>query len=166
MKATRATGTHSISFIAATRIAASCVLGILSLLLFSFPFIDDGVDRTIKHSIVIEDCFSDATKFLNAFMKDQGRLPTELEFSKWTHAQPNNAPSNSFTLLTEKNTFPQEITERFGSPPDGGYVVEYWRGEWSEYYASWSNKSTLIFDVSEYYITGSKILDSSILCIS
>ncbi|OUR97526.1 hypothetical protein A9Q81_12640 [Gammaproteobacteria bacterium 42_54_T18] len=34
-------------------------------------------------------------------------------------------------------------------------LLEVWRGEWSEFYASWARKNTLTFDVADYYITGS-----------
>ena len=50
----------------------------------------------------------------------------------------------------------------FGVPPNGAYLLSYWRGEWFEYYASWSQESTLVLDPTEYYIGRNRFLEAGL----
>ncbi|MES2444933.1 MAG: hypothetical protein V4574_19080 [Pseudomonadota bacterium] len=51
-----------------------------------------------------------------------------------------------------------------GPPPANGYILRLWRGEWAEYYASWSGRSTLLFDRNAYAFWGNLYLDMVIAC--
>lgn len=142
----------------------SLVFAALSVLLvlgaFIFGFSTGGVDKTIQHAHEIEKSFALASAFVEGFTKTNAHLPTESEFTAWANTQPDRAYSaKGMHLLTSQNQFPHEVIERFGSPPQDGYIIEMWRGEWFEYFASWANASTLVFDAKKFYFSGNAIVD-------
>ncbi len=146
----------------------SLVFAALSVLLalgaFIFGFSSGGVEKTIQHAHEIEKSFALASVFVEGFKKTNGHLPTESEFTAWADTQPDRAYSaKGMRLLTSQNQFPHEVTERFGSPPQGGYIIEMWRGEWFEYFASWANASTLEFDATKFYFSGNAIVDGLVI---
>ena len=150
----------------------SLVFAALSVLLalgaFILGFSTGGVDSTVQHAHEIEKSFALASVFVEGFKKTNGQLPTESEFTAWTDTQPDRAYSaKGMHLLTVQSQFPHEVIERFGSAPHDGYIIEMWRGEWFEYFASWANASTLEFDAKKFYFSGSPIVDGlAILALS
>jgi len=118
------------------------------------------IESTIEDNRAIEASFQKTAAFVEQFRRDHSRLPNDDEFKDWSGRQPfaNYSPIY-MELLTDK--FPEGVVENFGAPPTLGYVVSYWRGEWNEYYASWTEKSSLIFDASEYYVLGSPAIDAA-----
>lgn len=119
-----------------------------------------AIDETIQHSREIERSFALASTFVEGFKQSHGRLPSEAEFSAWADTQPDKAHGpKGMLLLTSQDRFPLEALRKFGSPGQAGYVIQYWRGEWFEYFASWANASTLEFDAKKFYLLGSPAID-------
>ena len=119
-----------------------------------------GVERTVANAREIERSFGRASVFLDGFFKSHSRLPTEAEFSAWGVTQPQCVHgARTFQLLTAPSQFPSEITQKFGAPTPNSYLLQYWRGEWFEYYASWAKASTLELNPKSFYLLGSPIAD-------
>ena len=147
-------------------IAASAVL--LALLAVVWLLSSAGVDKTIRHAREIERSFALASSFVERFKEARGHLPSEAEFSAWADARPDGAHgAKGMRLLIAQRQFPAEVINRFGPSPPGGYIVEMWRGEWFEYFASWADASTLEFDARKFYFSGSALIDGlAILLLS
>ena len=120
---------------------ASLVFAALSVLLalaaFILGFSNGGVTNTVQHAHEIEKSFALASIFVESFKKTNRHLPTKSEFTAWADTQPDRANSaKGMHLLTSQSQFPHEVIERLGSPPQNGYIIKMWRGEWYEYFAS------------------------------
>ena len=149
---------------------------IISLIVGSFAFIgiiigllyalivDNSMARTIEHSRLIEASFWKAVTFIEIQEKEKGRLPTSSEFEKWASKYPRR-PYTPNGIRFIDSEFPKDAIKEFGDPPSGSYLLAYWRGEWEEYFASWVQKSTLIFDPKRYHMLGSKIADSAVVVL-
>ena len=125
-----------------------------------------GVEETIQHSREIEKSFALASGFIESFKKNHDRLPNEAEFTSWADTQPEKPYSaKGMRLLTSQDQFPNEVLEKFGSPSQGGYIIEMWRGEWFEYFSSWANASTLEFDAKKFHFSGNAIVDGLIILL-
>jgi len=119
-----------------------------------------GVEHTIANAREIERAFGEASAFVDGFTKSHGRLPAAPEFSAWTATQPESVHSaRTFYLLTSPSQFPDEIIQKFGKPVPHSYVLQYWRGEWFECYASWAKTSTLELDPKAFYLLGNPVVD-------
>jgi hypothetical protein len=113
------------------------------------------VPRTISFSREIESNFIETNKYVEAYRQRTGHLPN-LE----------GRPVFIVDMKAEQGTAAlQEATSRLGSPPSGSYMLEMWRGEWPEYYAPWSGRSTLSFDASDYSYSGNLWLDTMIIWV-
>jgi hypothetical protein len=150
---------------ALTFAASSALLALVAIIL---GLSAGGVEHTIQNSREIVNSFSLASGFVENFKKSNGHLPSEAEFTEWADTQSDMAHSaKGMRLLISQSQFPNEVLEKFGSSPQDGYVIEMWRGEWSEYFASWANASTLEFDAKKFYFSGSPIVDGlAILLLS
>jgi hypothetical protein len=147
-----------------TSLSFAALTALLVLGAFIFGFSGGGVDKTIQHAHEIEKSFSLALAFIEDFKKTNGHLPSESEFTAWADTQPDRAYSaKGMRLLTTQSQFPEEVVKRFGSSPQDGYIIEMWRGEWFEYFASWANASTLEFDAKKYYFSGSAFVDGLLI---
>lgn len=92
----------------------------------------------------IDQAFSVSYTWVEAFRKENGRLPEQREFDAWAGAlQDETNWVKHIGVLSKPSQYPSESTEAFGNAPDGAYVLELWRGEWTEYFASWRMKSTV-----------------------
>ncbi len=111
-------------------------------------------EDTIQNAREISKSFSLASGFVERFKNEHGRFPYENEFSEWAKTQPENISLHDMEIMYFQQQFPPEVIEKFGSPPIDSYIIEYWRGEWEEYYASWVNASTLELDVKKLYFLG------------
>jgi hypothetical protein len=138
--------------------------GLVMLLAGTLSIFGQDLEHTIEHSKVIERKFKVAANYVNNHKQKFGRLPTKQEFDVWTSSFPDEPYSSSSSspkdigIAIDTKHFPDEITRLCGQPPEDSYVLDYWRGEWFEYYASWVDKSTLEFDESKYYLFGNKYL--------
>jgi hypothetical protein len=109
---------------------------------------------------MIDSGFRQAVDYVEKIRSTHARLPNRSEFSDWALQYPDRVDTpRHFELETRIDCFPKALTARFGPAPDGSYLVGYWRGEWMEYFASWTNKSKLSFDRRQYYFFGSGYLD-------
>ncbi len=117
-----------------------------------------AIDETIAHSREIERTFTSAVSFVEEWKNARGRLPSASEFVKWRSEQPEQT-YGAQSLEFSTRDFPPEVTARFGSATDGGYLLTFWRGEWNEYYASWRGRSSLSFDPAGYFFLGSEWRD-------
>lgn len=107
---------------------------------------DTSMDqRSIARSRQIERVFVNAATLTDKFYATHSRLPTEDEF-RVVASVPRLDPLG--ILLPPFNA---HLIAEVGKPPPGGFVLEYWRGEWSERYISWTRQSTMTFDPSHYY---------------
>jgi hypothetical protein len=123
-----------------------------------------GVQHTVANAREIEKAFGAAAAFADGFIQSNGRLPTEPEFLAWAVTQPESVHSaRTFQFLTSPSQFPPEVVQRFGRPVPNSYLLQYWRGEWFEYYASWAKASTLELDPKSFYLLGSPIADGTAL---
>ena len=83
----------------------------------------------------------DVVAAIKSFQQRSGRLPTDAELSKIEDALPRR--------------YPLKYDFCFGAPPsqpgenypseakNGGWMIWYWRGEWSEFYSSWDDHYSL-----------------------
>ena len=110
---------------------------------------------TIQNARAISKSFSFASGFVERFKSEHGRLPYENEFSEWAKTQSGGVHGvQNMEIMYFQQHFPPEVIKKFGSPPINSYIIEYWRGEWFEYYASWVDASTLELDVKKLYFLG------------
>ena len=131
--------------------AAALLLGGAAAALFgALCAFGPGFERTIARSREIERTFQETARVVDAYRARHRRLPA-------------NAELGSDAMSIQDGAYPAEAVRRLGAPPKGSYLLVYWRGEWEEYYAPWSGKSTLNFDESKYYVLGSKRADGGLL---
>ena len=124
----------------------------------------NGVDSTVAHAREIEESFKLASAFVDNFVSSKGRLPTKPEFSAWLLTQPDAVYGvRELEILTSPSQIPAEIIKKFNAPKANGYILEYWRGEWFEYYVSWVKTSTLELDARKFYFLGSPFADGALL---
>ena len=138
------------------------VVGLAGLFVLAMAAIlaasDEDVEQTIANSRQIESMFTTVASYIDDFRKKEGRFPNVAELDYWKHAQPRDAYSVHEVFL-ESPGISKDLIQQHGMPPQGAYVLAYWRGEWFEYYASWARKTTLVFDKRSYYVLGSSIAD-------
>ena len=122
------------------------------------------IDDTLEHSRELESDFREAARFVEGFRAQRGRLPNKDELEKWSEHRFRLTP---FIVDTRGGYTWREALAAFGSPPRGGFILAIWRGEWMEYYASWSGMTTMPSDESAYYFFGSRAADRTIsgLCL-
>ena len=144
----------------ARRLAAGLIgtVGVVFLLLAAvWEISGSAVDHTVANSREIGSSLSAAASFVEDFQQTTGRLPSQTEFASWASSQPDRV--HDF-MRCETTAFPEGVVKEFGPAPPGSFLLTYWRGEWNEYYASWTGRNTLVFDSSKYYMLGSRIADA------
>ena len=119
---------------------------------------EGSVDYSLSKSQEIEKIFQYTASKAIDFKREKGRYPDVNEFESW------NEELAEFGLYGEImdyhiDTYPKEALAKLGPPESNGFVLSVWRGEWFEYYTSWSRRCTLPKDKSDYYMTGSSIKD-------
>jgi hypothetical protein len=147
--------------IRATASIAVAILATLGLLFAVTSADTSSVQRTIEKSRVIEANFKQAAAFVDAHIQQEGRLPTPKEFERWAERFPSR-PYTINGVRLDLPPYPSEFTLKYGQPPEGGYVLSYWRGEWEESYVSWTKQSSLTFDQSAYYMFGSSLAQAAL----
>lgn len=140
--------------------AASVLLAVglyFSLLLVYAACSRTPIAESIEHSRRVLSDFQASTRFVDAFRAARRRLPSGEEFDVWSR---DNVRSGSPMIVSPDDaSFGEEAVAVLGRPPAGRYLLGLWRGEWMEYYAPWSGRSTLSFDEGDYYMSGSQVLD-------
>jgi len=108
-----------------------------------------------------EENLKPAVIFINNYLENNKRLPTNEEFDKWQMEYfsldeeiPINPKIDSLIktnpqwalridYYTSPKSFPKEVNENYGkNNSKNSYVLSTWRGEWDEYYVSWINYYT------------------------
>ena len=116
------------------------------------------IEHTIENSRSILSCFEEGARYVNAVRQATGRLP---DSSPFTVSIPRGAGTRECQLFLDKPPFEGETASIFGPAPADAYLLSYWRGEWFEHYASWADRSTLVFEPRSYYLLGSGIADAA-----
>lgn len=101
------------------------------------------VPDTLQHDAEIESAFLMAASWADAFKRDNGRFPSTRELQTWSATQNESFWLKSVELISDPSHFPSEAKKAFGPAPTEGYVLELWRGEWNEYFASWTRTTTI-----------------------
>ena len=134
---------------------ATAVSALISLYTITMPL---ELGETIAHSRQILASFKAADLEITKYRARTGKLPS------FDALKPYRAGSYDVTVVDPSlNSYVEcckEAVQALGMPPRSSYLLEVWRGQWSEYYAPWSGRSTLAFDKNEYAATGSLLLDA------
>ena len=118
------------------------------------------VDHAIYNSRKIEASFKAAAAYVDSRIQGTGSTPTSEEFEAWSKAQPSEIYGiNGMTL--DLPPYTSAFIQEHGQPPRNGYAFNYWRGEWAENYVSWTKKSSLTFNRSDYFMFGSAKAEAS-----
>ena len=138
------------------------VMGTIGILFFGFEHLTySSLDRTIEKNWQIESAFKTAKKFTDQFIEINQRLPTASEFK--LRPKPD---LDSYDQNMNLNTAAEPFPERLGPENPNSYYLSLWRGEWTEFYAAWNDKSTLIFDQDDYLYVRSFKLNMLLLFLS
>lgn len=117
------------------------------------------VQHTIEHSRQIDAAFVQAAKYVDENVRATGAPPSPDDFERWAGASPSQLYGVNGMRL-DLPPYSHGFTSEHGHPPNNGYVLSYWRGEWEETYVSWTKKSSLTFEPSSYYLFGSAVAQS------
>lgn len=153
----------------AHRSASSCAacagsfLLILVALFFSLVIVvtaggRDSLRHTMEQNQEIHADFQAAARFVGAYRRQRGRLPDfTVMMARTTRLGPITRHID--VLVPSDSHFEDEAIPALGTPPPAGFVLTYYRGGWREYYASWSDRSTMPLDQSAYFMFGSPVAD-------
>jgi hypothetical protein len=150
-----------VRYLAAIALSVMSLFSSLLLLLAADPV--GLIDHSIENSRKVHADFQAATRFVDAFRAGHGRLPDGEEFGTWSRGNVRSGPP--LIVTPDEGAFGEEAVALLGRPPRDGYLLRLWRGEWMEYYASWSGQSTLSFNRSDYYLFGSQFLDVPVFAL-
>ncbi len=121
------------------------------------------VPKTIENGKAIDKAFLDASEFVEKVSAQDGRMPSDAAFDAWKAG--GSYWVKSIELLSHPNMIPSEVSVRFGPMPPNGYALSVWRGEWTEYFVSWRNASTVDSVAGLYASTLGLSLASSLLAV-
>ena len=130
-----------------------------------YTFGPDLAKTTIEHNLQLKNTFNEAAEFVATYQAQQARLPTSQEFEAWAATYPSVPYTSPNGMKLQLNSFPDEAVHLFGPPPKNAFLLVYWSGEWFEYYSSWANSTSLVFEPSDYYLLGSKYAGGSIAIV-
>lgn len=153
--------------------AAIAVFLSLLLLVFNPIFVADMVNDTVKKSHQIESVLLEGVSYVEEFREKNMRLPTNEEYKAWASTQEtigSYSIGDTFIIthqgdINYKLNDPVIQKKGLGAAPTNSYLIGMWRGEWSEYYVSWTQSSTLFLNSADYYIVGSPIKDFLLLLV-
>ena len=131
------------------RVITSIAVAIVAMmaLLYVFMTVETATDPyPLQKSLEIEADFNRAAAFVDKHIAQKGRMPTMDEYRAEGFDSMRARRRISLTLPP----YPSELTQKYGQPPEDGYVLWCWRGEWAETYVSWTRQSSLVFDESHY----------------
>lgn len=133
------------------------VVSVIPAMILLATFNTSSIDRSIARSHEIEREFAKAVTLVDDFYIKNSRLPTQEEFHTFASL------SESSPLQFSPPPFDTSIVTEAGKPPPNGYLLEYWRGEWMERYVSWTRRSTLKFDASQYFLFHSQLAEAALM---
>jgi hypothetical protein len=122
-------------------IAACFLITALSLLI-----VGTSGKQIAKNRLVLAD-MQDRVSAIEGFQSREGRLPTAGELASMSQTLPVRYLQYDYELQTRPgggidSDYPQ------GWPASGGWILSFWRGEWTEYYSSWDRHYTLADQLS------------------
>jgi hypothetical protein len=121
-----------------------------------------SLQHTLDNSRQILSSFQTASRAIDTYRARAGVLPDHLAFGRLGGAYEVNLldpASSDFSKCCA------DAVRALGVPPKQSYVLEVWRGEWIEYYAPWSGKSTLTLDPNDFAVTGNLYGDIAAMLI-
>lgn len=136
-------------------ILAAISLAPIAMLLGTFN--TSMIDGSITRSREIEREFAETATLIEDFYTRNSRLPTQEEFRIVTSL------SEGSPLGFSPPPFDASVIAEAGKAPPSGYVLEYWRGEWMERYISWTRRSTLKLDASQYFLFHSQLAQAALM---
>jgi len=145
----------------ARRVAAIVLLGIglyCAMVPLLAAFGRDMVEHTVENSKLIAIQFRTTATFVEGYRQQHGRLPTDEELSAWSDRLPEQQ-GTYFIVEPGVGQFGEEAVEQLGRLEKEEYLIGMWRGEWMEYYAPSTGRTTLTFDGGDYYLFGSRERD-------
>lgn len=96
--------------------------------------------QNAKNLLVLAD-MKDRVQAVRDFQRQNARFPDKEELAHLSRALPVRYHLYdyylSFSPLSGDREYPK------GWPSAGGWVLCFWRGEWSEYYSSWDDRYSL-----------------------
>jgi hypothetical protein len=141
-------------------LSIASVIAAVLVLLFALLFAgQQGEDRTIEHNNTLLTSFKKAKSFAEEFKGRHHRLPSSEEFNAWSNSLPPVPYESPFGIRLIQNQLPATAANACGKPPADFYLLEYWRGEWFEYFCPWSESSTLQLSPKDFYLLGNKRAD-------
>ena len=137
------------------------VIWLLIFLFMGFGLFSSSIKQPQKDRDFKEEYLKPSVVYINGFLNNNSRLPTNEEFDKWQMEYfslnkeiPINPRIDSLIktnpqwalrirYYTSSKSFPKEVIENYGKNDSKySYVLSTWRGEWDEYYVSWINYYT------------------------
>ncbi len=138
-----------------------------ALTTFAIALSPVGIESTIEHSRQILKSFQEADRQIIVYRRRTGKFPDPSAMDR-LHEQMGRESYLVTIIEPQLNDYRQcckEAVDILGDPPKGSYLLQIWRGDWAEYYAPWSGKSTLTFKPGDYSITGSLYLDAALAAL-
>ena len=111
------------------------IFGLVSLLI---PLSSSQVSKNKKLLADMQDCVREVREFEKKF----GSLPTEEELGKIEDSLPRRYSLRYGFRFGAPPSQPGMIYPK-AKPESEGWMIWYWRGEWSEYYSSWDDHYSL-----------------------
>lgn len=142
------------------------VISLLPIVVLLATFNTSMIDGSVARSHEIDREFVETATLIDDFYTNNSRLPTQAEFRILASL------SEGSPLGFSTPPFDASVITEAGKPPPSGYVLEYWRGEWMERYVSWTRRSTLKLEASQYFLFHSQLAQAALmfgfasLCIS
>ena len=118
------------------------VILILLGMIFAFGslLIPASFKQVRKNQMLLSD-MQDMVHAIQSFKSKTMRLPNEDELSKIEDSIPRRY---SLRYHFHFGVPPSQPDDKYPKEPkDGGWILWYWRGEWSEYYSSWNDHYSL-----------------------
>lgn len=130
---------HIIYFLAFIWAGTAIVIGTLGLIVVP--------GQIQKDEKFLKTVLQPPVEFIKNFKRGRGRLPSDEEFGEWFARHNNNYIYESVLYMRSANGISADDTYKFKNANwKKDFAVGAWRGEWEDYYFSWSDK----YDVSAY----------------
>jgi hypothetical protein len=104
-------------------------------------FIPLSSSQVAKNKNLLAD-MQDCVRAIKEFEKKFGRLPTEEELGKIEDSLPRSY-SLRYGFRFGVPPSQRDMSYPKARPESEGWMIWYWRGEWSEYYSSWDDHYSL-----------------------
>ena len=137
----------------AWRGALTLLLGAVSALLLQMAmWINDGTERIAKDRAYLAQ-FQQITAQVKQYRARFHHFPNDAELASFgptagfPQFQINASTPTAEALAASEDDAPPDFSKAL---PAGGFVLRFWRGEWYEYYASWSGETTLVPTATRY----------------